>query len=96
MQQSTQDSQVDLVTSEFPKQLDIAQVSIYGLSFLSAGMFLFLPLVNLLHPSHWQRLMGTIHGMGAMLAMVVMVYTKIMRKFLPIILKILASPNIKI
>lgn len=75
VQHSTQDSTTDLVPSEFPRQLDIAQVSIYGLSFLSAGMFLFLPLVNLLHPSHWQRLMGTIHGLGAMFAMVVMVYT---------------------
>ncbi|MEG4106545.1 hypothetical protein [Microcoleus sp. S13_C5] len=75
VQHSTPDSTTNLVTSEFPRQLDIAQVSIYGLSFLSAGMFLFLPLVNLLHPSHWQRLMGTIHGLGAMFAMVVMVYT---------------------
>lgn len=58
----------------YPKQLDIAQVSIYGLSFLSAGMFLFLPFVNLLHPSAWQRWMGTIHGFGSILAMVVMVY----------------------
>jgi hypothetical protein len=59
----------------YPKQLDIAQVSIYGLSFLSAGLFLFLPFVNLLHPSPWQRWMGTIHGFGSILAMVVMVYT---------------------
>lgn len=58
----------------YPKQLDIAQVSIYGLSFLSAGLFLFLPFVNLLHPSYWQRWMGTIHGFGSILAMVVMVY----------------------
>jgi hypothetical protein len=64
-------------TSEYtyPKQLDIAQVSIYGLSLLSAGLFLFLPFVNLLHPSPWQRWMGTIHGFGSILAMVVMVYT---------------------
>lgn len=75
VQRSTQDSTIDLVPSEFPKQLDIAQVSVYGLSFLSAGLFLFLPLVNLLHPSPWQRWMGTIHGMGAMLALLVMVYT---------------------
>ncbi|MEG4518234.1 MULTISPECIES: hypothetical protein [unclassified Microcoleus] len=75
VQHSTQDSTTDLVPSEFPKQLDIAQVSVYGLSFLSAGLFLFLPLVNLLHPSPWQRWMGTIHGMGAMWALVVMVYT---------------------
>jgi hypothetical protein len=58
----------------FPKQLDIAQVSVYALSILSAGMFLFLPFVNLLHPSPWQRWMGTIHGLGSLLAMVVMVY----------------------
>lgn len=58
----------------FPKQLDIAQVSIYGLSILSAGMFLLLPFVNLLHPSPWQRWLGTIHGFGSLLAMVVMVY----------------------
>ncbi|WP_293122186.1 hypothetical protein [Microcoleus sp. bin38.metabat.b11b12b14.051] len=75
MQHSTPDSTTDLVPSEFPRQLDIAQVTIYGLSFLSAGLFLFLPLVNLLHPSPWQRWMGAIHGMGAMLALVVMVYT---------------------
>jgi hypothetical protein len=75
VQHSTPDSTTDLVPSEFPKQLDIAQVTIYGLSFLSAGLFLFLPLVNLLHPSPWQRRMGAIHGMGAMLALVVMVYT---------------------
>ena len=47
---NTQESTTDLVPSEFPKQLDIAQVSVYGLSFLSAGLFLFLSLVNLLHP----------------------------------------------
>lgn len=75
MQHSTPDSTSDLIPSEFPRQLDIAQVSVYGLSFLSAGLFLFLPLVNLLHPSPWQRWMGAIHGMGAMLALVVMVYT---------------------
>jgi hypothetical protein len=58
----------------YPKQLDIAQVSVYGLSILSAGMFLMLPFVNLLHPSPWQRSLGTIHGVGSLLAMVVMIY----------------------
>ncbi|MEG5112098.1 hypothetical protein QUB60_05245 [Microcoleus sp. A2-C5] len=43
VQHSTPDSTTDLVPSEFPRQLDIAQVSVYGLSFLSAGLFLFLP-----------------------------------------------------
>lgn len=60
---------------KFPKQLDIAEIAIYGLSILSAGMFLFLPFVNLLHPSPWQRWMGTIHGFGSVLATVVAVYT---------------------
>jgi hypothetical protein len=62
------------LSPEFPKQLDIAQVSIYGLSILSAGLFLFLPFVNLLHPSPWQRWIGTIHGLASLLAMVVMAY----------------------
>jgi len=60
---------------ELPKQLDLAQVCIYGLSILSAGIFLFMPLFNLLNPSPWQRQMGTIHGIGAMLATVVAIYT---------------------
>jgi hypothetical protein len=59
---------------EFPKQLDLAQVCIYGLSILSAGIFLFLPFFNLLHPSPWQRSMGMVHGIGSLLATVVAVY----------------------
>ena len=59
---------------EFPKQLELARVCIYALSMLSAGLFLFLPLFNLLHPSPWQRWMGTIHGMGSLLATIVAVY----------------------
>lgn len=69
-----QDSHADLVSREFPKQLDIATVSVYGLSILSASLFMFLPFVNLLHPSPWQRWMGTIHGFGSVLATVVAVY----------------------
>ncbi|BCL37334.1 hypothetical protein [Nostoc sp. MS1] len=68
-------SQVDANSYDFPKQLDIAKVAVYGLSILSAGMFLSLPFFNLLHPSPWQRWMGTIHGFGALLATVVAVYT---------------------
>ena len=60
---------------EFPKQLDLAQVCIYGLSILSAGVFLFLPFFNLLHPSPWQRSIGTVHSLGALLATVLAVYT---------------------
>lgn len=69
-----QESHTHLVSSEFPKQLDIAKVCVYGLSILSAGLFLSLPFFNLLHPSPWQRWMGTIHGFGALLATVVAVY----------------------
>jgi hypothetical protein len=60
---------------KFPKQLDLAQVCIYGLSILSAGVFLFLPFFNLLHPSPWQRQIGTIHSLGSLLATVLAVYT---------------------
>ena len=60
--------------SAFPGRVDLAKVCVYGLSFLSAGLFLFLPFFNLLHPSPWQRWMGTIHGFGSLLATVVAVY----------------------
>lgn len=69
------DSGIDSGSKAFPKQLDIAKTSVYALSILSAGMFLFLPFFNLLHPSPWQRSIGTIHGVGALLAAVVAVYT---------------------
>ncbi|MGL5082270.1 MAG: hypothetical protein ACRC8A_12365 [Microcoleaceae cyanobacterium] len=64
----------DALSPQFPRSLDIAQVSIYGLSILSTGLFLFLPFVNLLHPSPWQRWIGTIHGSASLIAMVVMAY----------------------
>jgi hypothetical protein len=56
------------------QQKDIATVCIYGLSLMSAGLFLFLPLVNLLNPSPWQRYMGAIHGCAALFAVVVIAY----------------------
>lgn len=62
------------IPAQFPKTLDIATVSVYGLAILSAGLFLFLPFVNLLHPSPWQRSLGLIHGIGAMLTTVVVAY----------------------
>jgi hypothetical protein len=61
--------------ADFPRTHDIATVSVYGLAILSAGLFLFLPLINLVHPSPWQRSLGFIHGMGAMLATIVIAYT---------------------
>jgi hypothetical protein len=73
-QQSTTASIPDQAIREFPRQLDIATVSVYGLAILSAGLFLFLPFVNLLHPSPWQRSIGFIHGCGAILATVVIAY----------------------
>jgi hypothetical protein len=60
---------------ELPRFADLAQVCIYGLSFLSAGLFLFLPFVNLLHPSPWQRSIGTIHSVAALMTTVVAAYT---------------------
>ena len=62
-------------TNDFPRQLDIATVSVYGLAMLSAGMFLFLPLVNLIHPSPWQRSLGFLHGSASMLTTIVVAYT---------------------
>jgi hypothetical protein len=61
--------------AKFPRQLDIATVSVYGLAILSTGLFLFLPLVNLLHPSPWQRSLGTIHSFGALSTTIVVAYT---------------------
>jgi hypothetical protein len=69
------DSGINSTSETFPKQLDIAKVAVYGLSILSAGMFLFLPFFNLLHPSPWQRSIGTIHGVGELLETVGAVYT---------------------
>ena len=63
------------ISRELPRQLDLAQVCIYGLSLLSAGIFLFMPFFNLLNPSPWQRSIGAIHGFGSLLATVVAVYT---------------------
>ncbi|MBW4635894.1 MAG: hypothetical protein KME30_29640 [Iphinoe sp. HA4291-MV1] len=77
------DSRVDSIVEEFPKQLDIAKVTVYGLSILSAGMFLCLPFFNLLHPSSWHQWMGTIHGFGALVAMVIAVYTGYLTFLLP-------------
>jgi hypothetical protein len=61
-------------STQFPRTTDIATVCVYGLAILSAGIFLFLPLTNLLHPSPWQRSIGAIHGCGAMLTTIVVAY----------------------
>ena len=61
-------------TSRLPRTFDIATICIYGLSFLSAGLFLFLPIVNLLHPSPWQRTMGVVHGFASLLAVLIIAY----------------------
>lgn len=66
--------EVETISPQFPRPLDIATVSVYGLAILSAGLFLFLPFANLLHPSPWQRSLGLIHGIGAMLTTVVVAY----------------------
>jgi hypothetical protein len=74
MQQTEVEMSPVVTEPTFPKTLDIATVSVYGLAILSAGLFLFLPLVNLLHPSPWQRSIGLLHGIGAMLATIVTAY----------------------
>jgi hypothetical protein len=56
-------------------QADFITLCIYGLSFLSALLFLSLPLVNLLNPSPWQRSIGTIHSLGALSTTVIAAYT---------------------
>lgn len=58
----------------FPRPLETARLSAYGLSILAVGALVLLPLVNLLHPSPWQRSLGFLHGMGSMLAVVVITY----------------------
>lgn len=63
-----------LQSNDFLRNADIASVCIYGLSLLSAATFIFLPLVNFLHPSPWHRWMNGLHGMAAMLSTVVVVY----------------------
>jgi hypothetical protein len=63
-----------IAEEDFPRQLDIATVSVYGLAILSAGMFMFLPFVNLVHPSPWQRSIGFLHGSASMLTTVVVAY----------------------
>lgn len=60
--------------SSLPRSMDMATTCIYGLSFLSAGLFLFLPLANLLSPSPWQRYMGAVHGFASLLAIIVVTY----------------------
>ncbi|MCA1991953.1 MAG: hypothetical protein LDL41_07890 [Coleofasciculus sp. S288] len=57
-----------------PRSLETAKLSAYGLSALAVGAFLLLPLVNLFHPSPWQRTLGFVHGMAAMLAVIVITY----------------------
>ena len=64
-------SRIDSIYGKFPEQLDIAKVAVYALSFLFAGMFLFVPSFNLLHASPWHRWTGTIYGFEVLLATVV-------------------------
>lgn len=75
MQPSQLEKSLETEYSYFPRQLDIATISVYGLAILSAGLFLFLPLVNLLHFSPWQRSLGTIHSAGALMTTVLVAYT---------------------
>ena len=67
-------NETSLERTRLPQKKDIATVCIYGLSILSASLFLFIPLANLLNPSPWQRYMGTIHGFASLIAVVVISY----------------------
>ena len=62
---------IDSICGKFPEQPDIAKVAVYALSFLFAGMFLFVPFLNFLHLSPWHQWIGTIHSFGVLLATVV-------------------------
>ena len=64
----------DSQPSSLPRLMDMATTCIYGLSFLSAGLFLLFPLANLLSPSPWQRSMGAVHGLASLLAIIVISY----------------------
>lgn len=59
---------------QLPLQADIARICVYGLSLLTAATFIFLPLVNFLHPSPWHRWMNGMHGMASILATVTIAY----------------------
>jgi len=63
-----------IASETFPRSADIAAICVYGLSLLTAATFVFLPLVNFLHPSPWQRWMNGMHGLAAMLATVAVAY----------------------
>lgn len=64
----------EVSNNEAIKNADLATICVYGLSILSALTFIFLPLVNILNSSPWQRWMGGLHGMASMLAMIVIGY----------------------
>lgn len=72
--QDSLDLQADTYRVRPVQQRDIATVCIYGLSILSAGLFLFLPMANLLSPSPWQRYMGAVHGFASLMSVVVVAY----------------------
>ncbi|KAB8317323.1 hypothetical protein SD81_018620 [Tolypothrix campylonemoides VB511288] len=69
-------SRVDSIFEEFSKQLDIAKIAINRLNLLSVGIFLFLPLFNLLHLSPCYQWMRIIDGLRALRARVVAVHTR--------------------
>jgi hypothetical protein len=60
--------------ANFPRPLETARLSAYGLSILVIVVLLLLPFVNLLHPSPWQRSLGFWHGMISMLAVMLISY----------------------
>lgn len=55
------ESRIDLVSGEFPKQLNVA-IAVYRLGILSAEIYQFLRFFNLLHSSPWRRWTGRIYA----------------------------------
>ncbi|HEY9844651.1 MAG TPA: hypothetical protein V6D03_00475 [Candidatus Caenarcaniphilales bacterium] len=61
------------ISPELYKQMVLTKVCVYSLTRLSASVFLFSALFNLLQPSLWQRWMGTVAGSGTLLATLITV-----------------------
>ncbi len=74
MDQIPDSSNKTIGEANFPRPLETAKLSAYGLSILVVGVLLLLPLVNLLHPSPWQRSLGFVHGIVSMLAVMLISY----------------------
>ncbi|ARV59547.1 hypothetical protein BZZ01_13720 [Nostocales cyanobacterium HT-58-2] len=55
------------LTKDVSRNRDIAELSIYALSFLGMGILLLISLVSLVHSSPWQRWIGFVYSTKALL-----------------------------